>query len=145
MLAVSIKIVSPPYITLLSTIFWRAFEALSSSIELGWNQCSFGISPYEVFEAVTSDVHLVGDSRTCLEDWENLLLELVVKGLLVEKDPRIVELLVEAVLHLLHALNNSSQIAIPCEDDKGRVCFSRAVRAGDGVVYGGGGFFDGIV
>ena len=56
----------------------------------------------------------------------NALLKLVAEGLLVEERIRILELLVEPVLHLLHTLHDPLQVRVTRQHDDGSISFPRA-------------------
>src|SRR5262245_5553251 len=49
---------TPPYFTLAVSILWRASEALASSIQSGWFQWSFGMTPNSTLDGVSIDILL---------------------------------------------------------------------------------------
>jgi hypothetical protein len=59
------------------------------------------------------------------------LFKVICKRLLVKEDVWVLEILVEPVLHLLHARQYALKVAIACKNDEG--CFRFAIRKN----YGG--------
>ena len=59
-----------------------------------------------------------------------LLFKLFIERLLVEEDIIVAEILVEPIVHLFHAGDNTGQVAIPGKDNYGGVCFPCRRREG---------------
>ena len=63
---------------------------------------------------------------------KRVLFEVLREGFFVQKDPRVLKLFVEPVLHLLHTCQDAGKVTVPSENNKGRSGF--AVGGWDGGV-----------